>query len=142
MSEQEFNVVSKAKHYNSHPCGIEVKHVVRCLDFNLGNVFKYVTRREGKEELRSLKSARFYLLDHLDNIESCPGPLESKRMIVEAMVQRYATMEPHAWAQLFYKSFIELVKDETSVEAHANVLMAIDALIREQEPEWEGGTIY
>jgi hypothetical protein len=59
-----FDLVNLVAHYNNHPSGIEAKVICRQLNFNLGNVFKYVFRREGKEAVRSLKSAVFYLKDH------------------------------------------------------------------------------
>ena len=66
MSDQ-FDVVNKAKHYNGHPSGIEAKHILRCLNFNMGSALKYVMRRHGKEYDRSLKSAAFYLRDQEEN---------------------------------------------------------------------------
>ncbi len=60
---KEFDTVKKAKHYNVHPSGIECIEVTRCLSNDMGAAFKYVFRREGKEPVRSLKSALYYLED-------------------------------------------------------------------------------
>lgn len=58
-----FDVVTRARHYNSHASGVEAILIVRWLPFNHGNAFKYVFRRDGKEPVRSLRSAEYYLLD-------------------------------------------------------------------------------
>lgn len=43
MTEQ-FDVVSRPKHYNTHPSGVECIEITRHMGFNLGNAFKYLYR--------------------------------------------------------------------------------------------------
>lgn len=59
-------------------CGIEVIDITRHLNFNLGNVIKYVLRSGRKEEqgisvddkaIEDLKKARFYLDDEIKRLE-------------------------------------------------------------------------
>lgn len=105
MAERpEFDVVNKAAHYNAHPSGIEAKHIVRCLNFNLGNACKYVMRRHGKEYDRSLRSAEFYLKDQLDH--------DLPRLVdrgVYPLLKSYAAHEPSKLAQRFYHGLNEFL---------------------------------
>ena len=72
---------------NNHPhytwlkdkCGIEVIDITRHMDFDLGNVVKYVLRQGLKSEegmsntekaLEDLKKARWYLDDKIKQIEN------------------------------------------------------------------------
>jgi len=49
-------------HYKKHPSGIECIDIAEKLGFNLGNAFKYVYRRENKEnEIQDLKKSIWYL---------------------------------------------------------------------------------
>lgn len=60
--------VNHPKHYNQHPSGIECIEVVRHMNFNLGNVFKYLWRaglKDGVIDLEDLKKARWYLDDEI-----------------------------------------------------------------------------
>lgn len=130
----QFDVVQKAAHYNQHPSGIEVIHVIRGLDFDLGSVFKYVARREGKEHVRSLKSARYYVFDHLHNQHALP---EIKApLAIQAMVSRFAATDPNPLAVAFYRRFMDLLNDLASPLLHCELVAAIDDLIREVEPTW------
>lgn len=105
-----FDNVIKAERYNRHPSGIEVKHVVRLLDFNLGCVFKYVARRDFKEPLRSLQSARFYLQDHQDNYAVCPTVVNLFDAL--GMVRQYHLTELVDPAKRFYKAFEQLLVNQ------------------------------
>lgn len=68
--------VNHPPHYNSSqascPCGqpIECLSVVRHMNFNLGNVIKYVWRHEYKGGVEDLKKALFYLKDEIDRLSS------------------------------------------------------------------------
>jgi hypothetical protein len=62
--------VSHPKHYTSHPSGIEVIAITRHMNFNLGNVIKYVLRCDLKgKSVEDLKKARFYLNDEIKKRE-------------------------------------------------------------------------
>lgn len=72
--------VSHPSHYTwlKEKCGIEVIDITRHMDFNLGNVIKYVLRSGFKSEegmsdkekaLEDLKKARWYLDDKIKMLE-------------------------------------------------------------------------
>jgi hypothetical protein len=72
--------VNHPKHYTwlKEACGIEVIDIVRHMNFNLGNVIKYVLRAGHKEEegltskekqIEDLKKAVFYLNDEIKKLE-------------------------------------------------------------------------
>lgn len=58
--------VNHPKHYGSHPSGIEVIEIVRWMNFNLGNVVKYVLRADYKgNAIEDLEKAAWYLNDEI-----------------------------------------------------------------------------
>ena len=64
--------VNHPKHYNEHPAGIECIDVVRHMNFNLGNVIKYVWRaglKEGNSNIQDLEKAKWYLENEIDRIK-------------------------------------------------------------------------
>ena len=62
--------VNHPAHYNNHPSGIECIEITRWMNFNLGNVMKYIWR-EGKKDssAQDLKKALWYLQDEIKRIE-------------------------------------------------------------------------
>ncbi|MEZ5691155.1 MAG: DUF3310 domain-containing protein [Rickettsiales bacterium] len=65
--------INKPAHYPSNPQGIECIDVTRHLNFNLGNVVKYIWRaglKTGSNDLEDLKKARWYLNDEIKRRES------------------------------------------------------------------------
>jgi len=64
------SAVDHPKHYNSHPSGIEAIEICRHMDFNLGNVVKYLFRAGHKDTmLEDLKKAQFYINDEIKRLE-------------------------------------------------------------------------
>lgn len=72
--------VNHPSHYTwlKELCGIEVIDIVRHMDFDLGNVIKYVLRSGHKEEadmtllekqIEDLKKAEFYLNDKITQLQ-------------------------------------------------------------------------
>lgn len=58
MSER----VDRPKHYTRHPSGVECITITEHMNFNLGNVIKYVWRADEKgERIEDLKKAAWYL---------------------------------------------------------------------------------
>lgn len=60
-------------HYRGHPEGIECIQVTRYMNFNLGNVVKYLWRaglKEGAPTLEDLRKARWYLDDEIKKLEN------------------------------------------------------------------------
>lgn len=63
--------VDHPAHYNTHPSGIECIDVVRHMNFNLGNVVKYLWRAGEKDpakHLEDLKKAAWYLNDEIERL--------------------------------------------------------------------------
>ena len=78
--EQKIDNVNHPPHYTSlkDKCGIEVIDITRHMDFDLGNVVKYVLRQGLKSEegmsnkekaIEDLKKARWYLDDKIKILE-------------------------------------------------------------------------
>ncbi len=62
--------VNHPPHYTAHPSGIECIAITRHMNFNLGNVVKYVWRADHKgASLQDLKKAQFYLNDEINRRE-------------------------------------------------------------------------
>jgi len=58
--------VNHPAHYTSHPSGVECLTITRHMNFNLGNVFKYLWRADLKDcPITDLEKARFYLDDEI-----------------------------------------------------------------------------
>lgn len=53
--------INHPKHYNAHPSGVECITVTEHMNFNLGNVMKYIWRTEHKNGLEDLRKAAWYL---------------------------------------------------------------------------------
>jgi len=67
---KENDPVNHPAHYTSHESGIECIEVTRWMNFNLGNVMKYVWRAGKKgDALEDLRKARFYLQDEINRLE-------------------------------------------------------------------------
>lgn len=66
-------------HYRSHPSGVECIEITRHMNFNLGNVVKYIWRegiKPGASPVEDLIKARWYLDDEIKKRQG--GSLESK----------------------------------------------------------------
>ena len=81
MSDKNSDRVNHPSHYTwlKKLCGIEVIDITRHMNFNLGNVIKYVLRSGHKSEegmsdkqkrIEDLKKAVFYLNDEIDRLEN------------------------------------------------------------------------
>lgn len=63
--------VNHPRHYTSHPSGVEAIQVCRHMNFNLGNVIKYIWRAGLKSsKIEDLKKARWYLDDEITRLEA------------------------------------------------------------------------
>jgi hypothetical protein len=70
------DLVNHPPHYTAHPavctCGrtIECIDVTRHMNFNLGNVMKYIWRSDYKKnQVQDLEKARWYLNDEIEKIK-------------------------------------------------------------------------
>lgn len=64
--------VNHPQHYNEHPSGVECIDIVRHMNFNLGNVIKYLWRaglKEGNADIQDLEKAKWYLEDEIKRIK-------------------------------------------------------------------------
>lgn len=69
MTEDNIN---HPKHYKSHPSGVECIEITRHMNFNLGNVVKYVWRnglKDANPSIQDLKKAAWYLNDEIKKLE-------------------------------------------------------------------------
>lgn len=60
-------------HYKAHPSGIECIEVTRHLNFNIGNVIKYLWRnglKDNESSIDDLNKAAWYLNDEIKRLES------------------------------------------------------------------------
>ena len=72
--------VEHPQHYNSHPSGIECIEIARHMDFNLGNVLKYIWRHGKKRSetnpdqlsnaIEDLEKASWYLNDEIEMLKA------------------------------------------------------------------------
>ena len=81
MSDKNLDRVEHPAHYNwlKGICGIEVIDITRHMNFNLGNVIKYVLRSghrseqgmsDKQKQIEDLKKARFYIDDEIRRLEN------------------------------------------------------------------------
>ena len=69
----EGSAVEHPSHYNEHPSGVECLDIIRHMNFNLGNVIKYVWRADLKEDaIQDLEKAVFYLQDEIKRRKQQP----------------------------------------------------------------------
>lgn len=61
--------VTSPPHYTGHPSGLQCIDITRHMNFNLGNVFKYIWRHELKgNPVEDLRKAKFYLEDEIKRL--------------------------------------------------------------------------
>lgn len=61
--------IENPKHYTTHPSGIECIEITRHMNFNLGNVVKYIWRagiKDAEPDLDDLRKAMWYLQDEIN----------------------------------------------------------------------------
>lgn len=66
--DKQRDTVNHPPHYTQHPSGIECIQITRYMNFNLGNVIKYIWRAESKGGLEDLKKARWYLDNEIERL--------------------------------------------------------------------------
>ena len=80
------NNINHPIHYNSHPSGIECIEIARHMDFNLGNVLKYIWRHGQKKRdnegvlekaIEDLEKAAWYLNDEIEMLKALYEKKES-----------------------------------------------------------------
>ena len=58
---EPFDAISRPKHYNTHPSGIECIEITEHMNFCLGNAIKYIWRASLKNGIEDLKKAKWYI---------------------------------------------------------------------------------
>lgn len=68
--EEQFNEITRARHYGTHPSGIEAKEICKHLGFYLGSAVKYLWRMHEKHEqpVQDVRKALFYLEEYADQM--------------------------------------------------------------------------
>jgi hypothetical protein len=61
--------VEHPAHYTAHPSGVECIQITEHMNFNLGNVIKYVWRSEEKGGVEDLRKAAWYLQREIARLE-------------------------------------------------------------------------
>ena len=63
--------VNHPLHYTRHPSGVECIQITRHMNFNLGNVYKYVWRAGLKSvnPIEDLEKAAFYIQDEISKLK-------------------------------------------------------------------------
>lgn len=66
---QRVDVVNHPAHYTGHPSGVECIQITEHMNFNLGNVIKYVWRAFDKgATIQDLEKAKWYLSREIERI--------------------------------------------------------------------------
>ena len=73
MKSPQFDPITKPKHYNSHPSGIECIEITQHHDYCTGNAIKYLWRqglKDGENSVDDLKKAVWYIERKIKQLEN------------------------------------------------------------------------
>lgn len=72
MTEQANDAVNHPKHYTSHPSGIEAITITEHMNFNVGNVMKYLWRAglKAKDPVEDLQKAVWYANREIQRLQA------------------------------------------------------------------------
>ena len=149
MTKSQFDEIQKAKHYNSHPSGIECKDIAKHLGFYLGNAAKYLWRMHEKhaDPLPDLKKAAFYVSEYINGVGSATLiPVELPKIGGNAFsdarkeynenVQRLITLETDGTAGVFWALVLQNPADLRSLQTALAVIQ--NRIIAEDKaPAWD-----
>jgi hypothetical protein len=140
-----FDIVQKAKHYNSHPSGVECITLAEKLSFNLGSAFKYVFRRDDKENCAlDLQKAKYYLNREIERLQETVDTLPHNLLAVmythpliacsdSIFVERIVKAEENTWAARFYTALFSNMPLIRGIADLRAAEIYLQALIDEQE---------
>jgi hypothetical protein len=81
-NQVDHDPVNKPSHYTQNASGVECIELSEKLSFNLGNAFKYVFRRDGKENtLQDVSKAEWYLKREIGRLEDALDVLPASSLI-------------------------------------------------------------
>lgn len=76
------DLINQPPHYRAHPSGIECIEIAQWMNFNLGNVIKYVWRaglKETEDTIKDLEKAKKYLEFEIERLKRVKGMEEGSR---------------------------------------------------------------
>lgn len=94
-----FDVINKARHYNSHPSGVEAIDICRHLTGDWFNAFKYVFRADHKAGKQDIEKAIYYIKDAV--VHSIPMKLPSWTEAQDQLLIQVINHETLARASFF-----------------------------------------
>lgn len=146
--------VNHPKHYTGHASGVECIELSEKLSFNLGNAFKYVFRRDDKENTyQDLSKAEWYLKREIGRLtvlmETMPASVEllihpAITMADYAKVNRIIAAETNEnsadyYSHLFNQAILTDEHDLVSLHyAHDSLKRLMEDVRREQDEAREG----
>lgn len=118
--------VNHPAHYNTDISGVECIEIVRHMDFNLGNAFKYMFRAGRKnisgeavlEELKDLEKAIWYLKDERLNVKALDPRLYPRKFYEEKIIKVIKSREGNIQQAMimldqgFFEMAVSCVEDE------------------------------
>ena len=131
--------VNHPKHYNSHPSGIEVIEIVRWMEFDTGNSFKYVSREEHKgNSVQDLEKAIFYVEDYWKmRAENPDYKLREYPSRVRELLWEFARMETNPTkAAVYYALFMAQISLNFEVML-SNAMRGLETLLAEARKKAE-----
>jgi hypothetical protein len=153
VAEANHDVVNHPKHYTSHPSGVECIEISEKLSFNLGNAFKYVFRRNDKENAyQDLSKAEWYLKREIGRLEGLlehtPGAFISAihpaltiadlRKVERIIAAESSKNVADFYANLFEQWTIQDLEDLNSLhDALVNLQKLMEETRRKQDEEIE-----
>lgn len=145
MTKTQFDEIQKAKHYNSHPSGIECKDIAKHLGFYLGNAAKYLWRMHEKhaDPLPDLKKAAFYVSEYIEGVvkdvilpvqlpKVGGNPHSGAAQLYNAQVHRLITKETDATAGVFWALVLQRPDHIRSLQTALSVIQ--NRIIFEDSP--------
>ena len=118
--------VNHPAHYNTDISGVECIEIVRHMDFNLGNAFKYMFRAGRKtitgetvlEEIKDLQKAIWYLKDERNNVKALDIRLYPRKLYEDKIIKVIKSREGNIQQAMimldqgFFEMAVSCVEDE------------------------------
>lgn len=118
---EEFDIIQKAQHYNSHKSGIEAIDICRHLTGDWFNAFKYVFRADHKNGRQDIEKALYYAKDA---VKHCL-PIHSESWGPDQQELLFCVMDHEAYGDRF--AFYNAIALESPSSALQCVERILDA---------------
>lgn len=115
MTHQDHDPVEHPKHYCSHPSGIECIEITRHMNFNCGNVIKYLWRcglKDSAPSIEDLRKAAWYLNDEINRVQGAlktRGVMTENGEVLPPLEVLHVDGKPATWEDLLPGDVIEEV---------------------------------